>query len=77
MTKTTVVNVAEAKARLSEILAEVASGKDVVIARRGVPIARLVPIAKRSTQRQLGTARGLIEMAPDFDDPLPDFDEYR
>jgi prevent-host-death family protein len=75
MTKT--VNVAEAKARLSQILDEAAAGKDIVIARRGVPVARLVPVSPRKGPRRLGTARGLMEMAPDFDDPLPDFDEYR
>jgi prevent-host-death family protein len=77
MTKTRVVNIAEAKARLSEIVEEAASGREVVIARRGVPIVRLVPVAVERRKPRLGTARGLIEIADDFDAPLEDFDEYQ
>ena len=74
MTKT--FNVAEAKARLSEILDEAVDGTEVVIARRGVPLVRLVPVVAK-TARRFGTAKGLIQMADDFDEPLEEFEEYR
>jgi prevent-host-death family protein len=75
MTKT--FNVAEAKARLSEILDEAVEGNEVIIARRGVPLVRLVPVTVERRKPRLGTAKGLVWMADDFDAPLEDFDEYQ
>lgn len=48
---TITMNVAEAKAKLSELLDAAAAGDDVVIARAGTPIARLVPIAEPASRR--------------------------
>lgn len=63
------VNVQEAKTRLSQILAQVESGEDVVIARDGTPIARLVPI-ERPPPRLIGFVPGQV---PDsFFEPVPD-----
>jgi prevent-host-death family protein len=71
-----VVNVYEAKTRLSALLTAVEGGEEVVIARSGRPVARLVPFTQESGNRPgHGTARGLIRMSPDFDDPLSDLDE--
>ena len=64
------VNVQEAKTQLSRLLAEVESGNEVVIARAGVPVARLVPI--EAAPRALGRDVGRIWIAPDFDAPLPE-----
>lgn len=64
-------NVHEAKTHLSTLLEQVAGGEDVVIARAGVPVARLVPIVLPTEQRPLGTERGQITLADDFDAPLP------
>ncbi len=66
------VNVHEAKTHLSKLLARVARGEEVVIAKAGKPIARLVP-AERPTRMAdlLGVDEGAIWMAPDFDAPLP------
>jgi prevent-host-death family protein len=64
-------NIHEAKTQLSKLLEEVARGDDVVIARAGVPVARLVPIEPLATTRVLGTEAGRIEVADDFDAPLP------
>jgi len=67
------VNVHEAKTQLSRLLQEVESGQAVVIARAGVPIARLVPIqAQASGVGPPGAMRGEITMADDFDRPLDD-----
>jgi prevent-host-death family protein len=65
-----VVNVHEAKTQLSKLLERVERGEEVVIARRGRPIARLVP--HRRPPRVPGVARGRIVMHDDFDDPLPE-----
>ncbi len=69
-----VVNVLEAKTKLSSLLAAVEAGEDVVIARAGVPVARLVPIDD-APSRTLGLDDGKIWIADDFDSFIPeDFD---
>ncbi len=65
------IDVHEAKTHLSRLLAKVAEGEEVVIARAGKPIARLVPIAPQG-RRVFGQDRGLFEVPDDFDDPLPE-----
>lgn len=65
------VNVHDAKTHLSRLLARVEAGEEIVIARDGTPVARLVPWAKRATPRPLGGDEGLVEIAEDFDE-LPD-----
>jgi len=65
-------NVHEAKTHLSRLLEKVADGEEVVIARAGVPVARLVPVAPPS-KRELGFVEGgRVFIADDFDAPLPD-----
>jgi len=66
------VNIHEAKTHLSRLLQRVANGEEVTIARAGMPIARLVPVAKKQNVRPLGFARGEVWVADDFDAPLPD-----
>jgi prevent-host-death family protein len=65
------VNVHEAKTHLSRLLLRVAGGEEIVIARAGKPVAKLVPIEPRP-QRVLGQDEGLFEVPEDFDAPLPD-----
>ena len=67
----TVVNVHEAKTHLSRILEEVAAGAEVVIAKAGKPVARLVPIEPVTRPKFLGLLRGRISVPDDFDAPLP------
>jgi prevent-host-death family protein len=66
------VNIHEAKTHLSRLLQRVAAGEEVTIARAGVPVARLVPVAPKKSIRPLGFARGEVWVADDFDAPLPD-----
>ena len=70
------VNIAEAKARFSELVQKAMSGEDVVIARDNKPLLRLVPLTASHVPRKPGGARGKIWMAPDFDDTPADFKEY-
>jgi prevent-host-death family protein len=67
-------NVAEAKAQLSTLVRKALQGEEVVIARDNKPLVKLVPVAVQS--RAPGSAKGTVAMAPDFDAPLEDFDDY-
>jgi prevent-host-death family protein len=69
-------NIAEAKARLSELVERALAGDEVVLARDNKPLLKLVPLAAGKV-RKPGSARGQVTMSPDFDAPLPDFDQYR
>ena len=71
MTVTT-VNIHEAKTQLSQLLLRISMGEEVVIARAGKPVARLVPIVSVPKPRKPGSAAGLLWISPDFDAPLPD-----
>jgi prevent-host-death family protein len=74
--RTAYVNIAEAKARLSELVDKAASGEEVLIARDNKPVARLVPAGPTPGPRKSGSARGQVWMADDFDDIPADFDDY-
>jgi len=66
------VNVYEAKTHLSQLLDRVAAGEEIVIARAGHPIARLVPLSEASSQRRIpGGWRGKVSIADDFDELPP------
>ncbi len=67
----TQVNIHEAKTHLSSLLARVATGEVIVIAKAGRPVARLVPAA-RAERRVFGQDAGLFEVPDDFDAPLPE-----
>ena len=64
-------SVHEARARLSKLLAEVERGEEVVIARAGKPIAKLVGIGASATVPTLGVDAGTFAVPDDFDAPLP------
>jgi prevent-host-death family protein len=64
-------NIAEAKARLSELVARAADGEDVIIARDNKPMAKLISVhPKRKGGIKIGTLDGKGWMADDFDDPI-------
>lgn len=65
------VNIHEAKTHLSRLLQSVAGGEEIVIAKAGKPIARLVPHETKRAPRKAGALRKRIWIADDFDDPLP------
>lgn len=66
-----VVGVHEAKTHLSRLLERVAAGEEILIARRGEVVARLVA-PERRRRRRLGIDRGRFTVPEDFDAPLPD-----
>jgi prevent-host-death family protein len=66
------VNVHEAKTHLSKLLAEVEKGHEIVLARDGKPVAKLVPFPAKKNRITFGDFKGRIWIADDFDAPLPD-----
>jgi prevent-host-death family protein len=66
----TIVNVHEAKTHLSRLLEDVAAGGEVVIAKAGKPVARLVPFEAGVRPKRLGLLRGRIRVPADFNAPL-------
>ncbi|MGQ0743191.1 MAG: type II toxin-antitoxin system Phd/YefM family antitoxin [Acidimicrobiales bacterium] len=69
---TQVVNVTEAKAQLSRLVDQAASGSPVVIAKAGKPLAVLTSYVGDTTPRRLGAWRGRVKIGTDFDLPLDD-----
>jgi len=65
------VNIHQAKTHLSKLLRCTVEGEEVIIARAGVPIARLVAIKREGSPFPLGLDRGAFEVPEDFDAPLP------
>ncbi len=65
-----IINIYDAKTQLSRLVERAAAGEDIVIARAGKPMVRLVPVADRSP-RKSGQLKGL-SMPDSFFDPLPD-----
>jgi prevent-host-death family protein len=70
------VNLAEAKAHLSELIDAALRGEEIVIARRNQPLVRLAVLKEGRRKPERGRFRGRIRLAADFDAPLADFEEY-
>lgn len=68
---TTTVNIHEAKTHLSKLIQRVRLGEEVVIAKAGEPVARLVPEGNQSKPRSPGTGRGDFVIHDSFYEPLP------
>ena len=64
------VNIHEAKTQLSRLIEQALQGEEVIIAKAGHPVVRLIPIQK--PKPILGSARGTIKFQPGWDDPLTD-----
>jgi prevent-host-death family protein len=65
------ININEAKTHLSELVEDVARGDEIVIAKAGKPVARLVGLDAGRPPRRQGLLKGKIRIASDFDEPLP------
>jgi prevent-host-death family protein len=67
------VNIADAKARLSEYIKRVEEGETIILARRNRPVAELRPIPeKKRGPRPVGLCAGEFQVPPDFDEPVPE-----
>ena len=69
----TQVELHQAKERFMELVELAASGEEVIIAKDKRPLVKLTSVIQHKQQRQFGSAKGMIEMAEDFDEPLEDF----
>lgn len=69
---TKMVNIHAAKTHLSRLVEEAARGDDIVIAKAGKPVARLVSIAHTAKRTGFGADKGRLRIGRDFDAPLPD-----
>ena len=65
------LNLYEAKTQLSALVDQAAAGAEIIIAKGGKPLARLVPL-RQTERRRPGRAKGKIWISADFDAPLPD-----
>ena len=70
------VNMHEAKTHLSRLIAKVAAGEEIIIAKDNTPVAKLIQFTTSQQKRKLGSAKGQIHVAADFNKPLDDFKEY-
>ena len=68
------VSLDDAKTRLSVQVDRAAAGEEIVIAKNGVPMARLMPIAVRGERRVPANAMRIKYIAPDFDEPDPEIE---
>ena len=66
------INIHEAKTHLSRLVEEASEGEEIVIAKAGKPVARLVPVNRTSSRRRLGLLAGKLVVPSDFDAPLPE-----
>jgi prevent-host-death family protein len=70
------VNIHEAKTHFSRLVGRAEAGEEVVVARAGKPVAKLVGYEPARRPRTLGLLEGEIEIHDDFDEPLPEFQPY-
>jgi prevent-host-death family protein len=70
------IDLSHAKSQLPDLVRQAARGEDVILTDGGEPVAKIIPITRAQGPRQFGSAKGLIRMADDFDEPLEDFREY-
>jgi prevent-host-death family protein len=69
------INIHEAKTHLSRLVQRVEAGEEITLARAGRPVARLVPYRARRAPRRAGLWKERVWIGPDFDEPLPDFEQ--
>lgn len=66
------VNIHEAKTHLSRLVEQAGAGEEIILAKAGKPVARLVPLDGLRTRRKLGLLAGRFTVPEDFDAPLPE-----
>jgi antitoxin (DNA-binding transcriptional repressor) of toxin-antitoxin stability system len=66
------VTIHTAKTTLSQLLAHVEAGEEIILARGKEPIAKLVPFQPPPIKRQFGALRGIVSVGPEFFEPLPE-----
>ncbi len=62
---------------LPDLIDSAVNGDEVIFTQNDLPVAKLVAIPRQKPRPQYGSAKGMFVMAPDFNEPIKDFDEYR
>jgi len=70
------INIEDAKSNLPDLIDAAINGEEVVIAKDDQHVVKLVPISRTKPRPQFGSAKGLISISGNFDEPLEDFSEY-
>jgi antitoxin (DNA-binding transcriptional repressor) of toxin-antitoxin stability system len=70
------IDISQAESQVKSLFQAALNGDEVIITQDNQPILRLTSFTKDSKRRHSGSAKGLISMSPDFDEPLADFAEY-
>jgi len=70
------IDIGQAKTQLESLFQSALDGEEVIITQNNQPVLKLTRVAQSKKRRQAGSARGLISMSNDFDQPLEDFREY-
>jgi antitoxin (DNA-binding transcriptional repressor) of toxin-antitoxin stability system len=70
------VSLEEAKSQLPDLIDAAVGGEEIIIAKDPQHLVKLVPVLTTKPRPQFGSAKGLITMSDDFDEPLKDFEEY-
>ncbi|BAY62944.1 type II toxin-antitoxin system Phd/YefM family antitoxin [Calothrix sp. FACHB-1219] len=66
----------EASQHLSDLIEAALSGEEIIIIKDNQPVVKLTPVSPVKRRPQFGSAKGLITISDDFDEPLEDFKEY-
>jgi prevent-host-death family protein len=70
------ITLAEASKNLPELIEAAISGEEIVIMKDNQPVVKLTPVSPMKGRRHPGSAKGLITISDDFDEPLEDFKDY-
>lgn len=70
------IDIDQAQNQISQLLQAAINGEEIIITRDNLAVLKLSPINSPPKYRQRGSAKGQIQFAPDFDEPLEDFQEY-
>ncbi|MFM7711605.1 MAG: type II toxin-antitoxin system Phd/YefM family antitoxin [Microcystis sp.] len=70
------IDLNQAQTQLESLLQSALKGDEIIITQNDQPVLKLVRLTPPPKRRQSGSAKGLIWMSPDFDEPLEDFSEY-
>lgn len=70
------IDINQAQKNFPELIEKTISNGEVIITKDGQPFVKIVPLKKAKKERKFGTAKGLIKMSDDFDQPIDDFKDY-
>lgn len=69
------IDLSEVKSQVSDLIGLALTGEEIIITQNGQPILKVIRVLPSGTYRKAGSAKGMISMSDDFDEPLEDFKE--